>query len=96
MQALLTWATSAREQPGVLASRVYEDLETAAAFCLVAEWENREAMERHIRDPGFGVVLGALEVLAASPLVTITALDDPGGTDALRVIRRLRGSTRDL
>ena len=96
MQALLTWATSAREQPGVLASRVYEDLETAAAFCLVAEWDSREAMERHIRGPGFGVVLGALEVLAALPLVTITSLDDPDGSDAMRSIRRLRGSTRDL
>ncbi len=80
----------------MLASRVYEDLETSAAFCLVAEWESREAMESHIQGPGFGVVLGALEVLAASPLVTITSVDDPKGTEAMQSIRRLRGSTRDL
>jgi quinol monooxygenase YgiN len=91
-QALLAWATAARREAGILEARVYEDMEAPAAFCLVAHWDSQRALEAHIRGAEFGAVLGALELLAHSPELSITALCDAMGT-----IRRLRsGAHGDL
>lgn len=89
-QALLAWAASVRREPGVLVAQVYEDVEAPAAFCLTAEWESQLAMEAHMRGPEFGAVLGALELLARPPHVSITRLVDADGSEAMRTIRRLR------
>jgi quinol monooxygenase YgiN len=88
VQALLAWAASARSQAGALVVHVYEDTEAAAAFCLVAEWESRPTMEAHLRGPEFGALLGALELLAESPYVSIAEVSGSNGTDAVRAIRR--------
>jgi quinol monooxygenase YgiN len=93
-QALLAWASAARREPGTLVARVYEDIEAPAAFCLVAQWPDQPAIEAHIRGAEFGAVLGALELLARSPHVSITQLGDVSGGDAWRTIRRLRSGAR--
>ena len=89
-QALLAWATAARREAGALVAHVYEDIEAPAAFCLVAEWESQAAMEAHLRGLEFGAVLGAFELLARPPQLSITQMGEMNGSDALRTIRRLR------
>lgn len=90
-QALLAWATAARGENGVLVAHIYEDIEAPAAFCLVAQWDSQSSLEAHLRGPEFGAVLGAFELLARPPQLSITQVGDVNGTDALRTIRRLRG-----
>ena len=96
VQALLEWATVARREAGALGSHVYEDLEVPAVFCVVSQWGSRKALEAHVCSPKFGVVLGALELLARPALVAITeaGADDAEGGDALQTLRRLRSSAR--
>jgi quinol monooxygenase YgiN len=89
-QALLAWATAARRDPGAFVAHVYEDIEAPSAFCLVAEWDSQTAMEAHLRGPEFGAVLGAFELLARPPQLSITQVGDVNGNDAVRTIRRLR------
>ena len=89
-QALLAWAAAARREAGTIVAHVYEDIEAPAAFCLVAEWDSQTSMEVHLRGPEFGAVMGAFELLARPPQLSITQVGDVNGNDALRTIRRLR------
>ena len=95
-QALLAWATAARRQAGALVAHVYEDIEAPAAFCLMAEWEGPSAMEAHIRGAEFGALLGAFELLARPPLLSISPLSDVDGSEAIRTIRRLRSAAQGV
>jgi quinol monooxygenase YgiN len=94
LQALLDWAAMARHSTGALVSNVYEDAEASAVFGLVAEWESTSALEAHLRSDAFGVLLGALELLARPARLTVARAADEYGTDALPAIRRLRESGR--
>jgi len=94
LQALLDWAATARHSTGALVSNVYEDAEASAVFGLVAEWESPSALEAHLRSDAFGVVLGALELLAKPARLTVARAADEYGKDALPAIRRLRESGR--
>jgi quinol monooxygenase YgiN len=94
LQALVDWAATARHSAGALVSNVYEDAEAPAAFGLVGEWESTSALEAHLRSDAFGVLLGALELLAQPVRLTVARAADEYGKDALPAIRRLRESGR--
>ena len=93
-QALLAWATAARREDGAPIAHVYEDIEAPAAFCLVAQWDSQTAMEAHLRGTEFGAVLGALELLARAPQLSISSLSDMDESEAIRTIRRLRSGAQ--
>ena len=52
------------------------------------------ALEAHLRSDAFGVLLGALELLAQPVRLTVARAADEYGKDALPAIRRLRESGR--
>ena len=93
-QALLEWAVAVRHSTGALVSNVYEDAEAPAVFGLVGEWESPSALEAHLRSDAFGVLLGALELLAQPVRLTVAREADEYGKDALPAIRRLREGGR--
>jgi quinol monooxygenase YgiN len=84
-QALLEWAAAARGGDG-LDTHLYEDLEGAHAFCFVSQWPDLQSLECHARGPAFGGLIGAIELLASSSVVTMMAGD--GGQRGLRDLRR--------
>jgi quinol monooxygenase YgiN len=94
LQALLDWVATVRHSPGALAANVYEDVEAPTVFGLVAEWESRSTLEEHFRADAFGVLLGAMELLAQPARLTVARAADEYGKDALPAIRRLRESGR--
>ncbi len=53
-----------RKEKGCLDYRVYQDLDEAHAFCIVAEWETDEAMQKHFLTQNFVVLIGAARVLS--------------------------------
>lgn len=91
-QALLEWVTAARRDPGALGAHVYEDLEAPSAFCAISRWESRVAFDAHLRGTPFGIVLGALELLAGPPLLGVANVAD--GTDTFLTLRHLRDLRR--
>lgn len=90
-QALLTWAAAVRQDENALTSHVYEDLEVPAVFGLVTEWKTEAALQAHLRADAFGVLLGALKVLAQPPQLTVTRTDVGRFAGTIEEIRRLRG-----
>jgi quinol monooxygenase YgiN len=55
-----------RKEIGCLDYRVYQDLDEEHAFCLVAEWQTHEAMQKHFLTQKFEVLIGAARVLGAT------------------------------
>jgi hypothetical protein len=90
LQALLEWAAAARRQTDLRSANVYEDAEAPATFGLSVECEGETALEAHVRSDSFGVLLGALQLLAQSSRLTVTRATGADGGDALPTIRRLR------
>ena len=62
--ALLRWAESVRADDGATACHLYEDLELPGTFALTVEWRAEEALQAHLHSEPFGVLQGAMEVLA--------------------------------
>jgi quinol monooxygenase YgiN len=76
VQALLDWAATTRRDPELATAYVYEDVEIPAVFGLVTEWKTAVALDAHLRSDSFGVLLGALKVLARPHNFVITRGDD--------------------
>jgi quinol monooxygenase YgiN len=51
------------KEKGCVDCSVYEDLDEEYAYCIVAEWETREAMQEHFLTQRFQVLIGAARVL---------------------------------
>ncbi len=91
VQVLLHWAERVREDPGALAAHVYEDLEAGKFVCLESRWRTRPALGAHVQSRNFGILLGAVELLAKSSEIAVAEL----GEEPSRTIRRLRDTMRD-
>ena len=76
VQALLDWAAATRRNPELATANVYEDVEFPAVFNVVTEWKTAVALDAHLRSDSFGVLLGALKVLARPHRLVITRGDD--------------------
>ena len=85
-QALLVWAAAARQDSDLVAAHVYEDLEVPAAFGMVTEWRKAAALDAHLRSDAFGILLGALKVLAGPHRMTVTRPDDEHVEGAIRLL----------
>ena len=42
---------------------MYKDLNEEHAYCIFAEWETHEAMQKHFRTQKFEVLIGAAKIL---------------------------------
>ena len=71
-QALLAWTATIRKDADLLAAYVYEDLEVPAAFNVVSEWRTSAALDANLRSDAFGVLIGALKVLARQHRMVVT------------------------
>ena len=91
-QALLVWAAAARQETDLVSAHVYEDLEAPAVFSLVSEWTCAAALDAHLRSDTFGILLGALKVLAGPHHMTVTRPDDDQLNGAIGAINRLPAS----
>ena len=58
---------------------VYKDLDDEHAYCIVAEWETHEAMQKHFRTQKFEVLIGAAMVLCErSKMIMAEVLESEG------------------
>ena len=89
VQALLDWVSAARRDPELEAAYLYEDLEIPAVFNLVTEWKTAPALEAHLHTDCFGVLQGALKVLARPYQLAITRPDSEldGAIGAINRVR---------
>ena len=65
-----------RKEKGCLDYRVYQLLDEEHAFCIVADWETDEAMQKHFRTQKFEVLIGAARVLGETfEMITAEVLE---------------------
>jgi quinol monooxygenase YgiN len=67
-----------RKEKGCLDYCVYQDLDEEHAFCIVAEWETDEAMQKHFLTPKFEVLIGATRVLGDTFEMSIAEVLESG------------------
>jgi quinol monooxygenase YgiN len=63
VDSLRSLVSGFRKEKGCLDYCVYKDLDEEHAFCIVAEWETDEAMQKHFLTQKFEVLIGAARVL---------------------------------
>lgn len=62
-----------KKKKAVLKSHFYKDLENENTLCLVQEWTNRQDLKAYMRSEDFGVLLGAIRLLATSSYFRISS-----------------------
>lgn len=63
VDSLRSLVSGFRKEKGCLDYCVYKDLDEEQVFCIVAEWETDEAMQKHFLTQKFEVLIGAARVL---------------------------------
>jgi quinol monooxygenase YgiN len=73
---------------------VYQDLDEEHAFCIVAEWKTRPAMEKHFLTQKFEVLIGAARVLGETFEMNIAEVLKTGGFELAKeqIAAQPRGS----
>jgi quinol monooxygenase YgiN len=67
LQTLRSLRGEIGRQPGCLACTVYQDDEGMGRFALITAWEDQEALSAHMGSEAFRVLVGASQLLGASP-----------------------------
>lgn len=65
VHALLAWTAFTRRLPESPEVRIAEDVEVQGAYLLMSTWPDWPLLESHIGGADFGVLLGAIDVLAS-------------------------------
>jgi quinol monooxygenase YgiN len=76
-----------RVAPGCLSARLFSDLDKRKALLLVEEWETRDQFERNLDTTKLNVIVGAIELSSAAPVIRIDAVEREEGVDALALHR---------
>jgi quinol monooxygenase YgiN len=87
LQTLLSMIESTGKETGCLGYAVLADIEDKCLFSLLAEWESREDLDRHIRSRRFGVLLGSRTLLCEQPKIQIHTVSNSEGMEAVHAAR---------
>ena len=87
LQTLLSMIEPVGKEKGCLGYDVFCDIEGKAVFNLLAEWETREDLDRHIRSERFGVLLGTKSLLAKPLEMKIHTVSLSEGAEVVNAIR---------
>ena len=94
-QALLARAAAARSEAGPVAVHLSEDLESPGVYTLQSVWHRRQDLEAYLGGAGFGILLGALELLGRRTEFSLTRAEGDAD-DPMELVRRIRGRMPSL
>lgn len=93
-QALLSWETAVRNDGCVREAHVYEDVLVPGVYGLDARLASAADLDTHLRSATFTALLGAVGVLAQYLDLSIYQPTPEFGTDAMAIVRQVRGRLR--
>jgi quinol monooxygenase YgiN len=96
LQTLLSMIEPAGKEKGSLSHDVFCNLKDNHIFCLIEEWETREALDRHMRSERFSVLLGMKSLLAKPLEMNIHTVSHSEGAEVVNAIRGKRTSTKNF
>jgi quinol monooxygenase YgiN len=79
-----------RKEKGCVDCNVYRDLDEQNAYCIVAEWETQEAMQKHFLTQKFEVLIGAAKVLGERFEMNIAEVLEVNTTHSTGSLKRIR------
>jgi quinol monooxygenase YgiN len=77
LQTLRSLRTEIGRQPGCLACTVFKDEEGGGRLALITSWEDQAALRAHLSSEPFRVLVGASQLLGASPEFRFSTSDHP-------------------
>ena len=81
-QTIRSIVQEVRKENGCVDSTFYQNFENENAFFLIEEWENRQALDDHLRSAGFTVLMGARSLLSQPPEIMIHSVSHSSGLEA--------------
>jgi quinol monooxygenase YgiN len=75
-----------RKENGCLECSMYQDFDEKHAFCIVTDWETREAMQKHFKTQKFEVLIGAAKVLGETFEMIMAEIKGSRGHKLAKVI----------
>jgi quinol monooxygenase YgiN len=75
-----------RKEKGCVDCSVYKDLDEEHAYCIVAEWETHEAMQKHFKTQKFEVLIGAAKVLGGTFEMIMAEIKEKRGHNLAKII----------
>ena len=78
---------SIRKEPGCKNYRFYGEAGDENSFLLMGEWENGDALNRHLDSQNFAVLMGSITLLAKVSTVDFKLLSSFSGRQVPRSIR---------
>lgn len=76
-----------RREHGCISCNCYVDIETENNLLLVNEWESGEDLNTHLRSVNFGVLIGAMDMLAKKPDFRFDTIASSAGVEAIKAAR---------
>jgi quinol monooxygenase YgiN len=76
VDSLCSLLSGFRKENGCLDYSMYQNCEEQHTFCIIAEWETHEAMQKHFLTQKFEVLVGAARVLGETfEMITAEVLE---------------------
>jgi quinol monooxygenase YgiN len=79
-----TLARRIRKENGCLGYSVYRDVEREDTYSIIAEWQTRQAMEKHFKTQNYELIIGIARVLCETLEMTIAEVLETGDFNLAR------------
>lgn len=76
-----------RLERGCISCNCYVDIEAENTFFFIEEWKTSRDLDAHLRSVHFGVLLGAMKLLAEEPDIRFHTIASMAGAEAIKTAR---------
>lgn len=96
LQTVKLLAHQISNEKGCMVCRIYQDVESQNNLLIRSEWNNREALGRHLQSDRFRILLGAISLLGdvrKSSRLEVSTVKD---TEVLDLLQMIDGTKKEL
>ena len=87
IQTVRSLSKAVSSEKGFVDQGMYRNLEDENSILMVEQWETKDDLDEHLRSHSFGVLMGALNVLAVSWDVRFNMVSHSVGEEAILAAR---------
>ena len=75
-------------QPGCISCSFYQDVSNSDSFVMIEEWENRKALDKHLKSKQYRIVLSLMDIADHPPDFKVSTISRTEGLEAVRAARK--------
>jgi len=76
-----------RRERGCISCNCYLDIEADNSICFIEEWQEGADLNAHLKSVRFGVVAGAMKLLANEAVIRFHTIASTAGAEAIKAAR---------